>query len=133
LDKKGRIKELRKKIGLTQKEFANRIHLKGNAISMLERGASTLTEQNIELICSPSRLAPGKTVSESWLRSGEGEMFREEAGEDCMETELLDVYQQLWDENKTAVTKHAKFLLREQEETNEAKASRSADTAKKIV
>jgi transcriptional regulator with XRE-family HTH domain len=134
LSPEDRIRELRKKTGLTQQEFADKLKLKsGNTLSMLERGESTLTEQNIELICTPSRLVPGKTVSEDWLRTGKGEMFRAEAGENRMETELLGVYRQLWDENKTAVNKHAKFLLGEQREDGKKEVSRRGDTSKKPV
>jgi transcriptional regulator with XRE-family HTH domain len=127
-----RIKELRKQIGLTQIEFARKIGISDSALSRIENGEG-LTDQNILLICSPSRLASGKTVSEDWLREGAGEMFRAEAGEDHMKTELLGVYQQLWDENKTAVNKHAKFLLREQEESGATRALRRGDTTKKTV
>jgi transcriptional regulator with XRE-family HTH domain len=132
LSQKDRIRELRKKIGLTQEEFARKIGISDSALSRIENGEG-LTDQNILLICTPSRLAPGKTVSEDWLREGAGEMFRAEAGEDRMETELLGVYRQLWEENKTAVNKHAKFLLGEQEESDATRSPRRGDTTKKTV
>lgn len=128
-----RIKELRKKIELTQKEFAQEIGIKNTAISKIENGDASLTEQNIKLICSDSRFIPGVTVSETWLRTGEGEMFVPIADEDSQEAELLDVYRQLWDENKDSVRKHARFLLHEQEETGEKKPPRRGDTSKKTI
>jgi transcriptional regulator with XRE-family HTH domain len=131
LNQADRIKELRKKIGLTQEEFAQKIGIKNTAISKIENGDATLTDQNILLICTPSRLVPSKTISETWLRTGKGEMFASITGENARETELLGIYRQLWDENKTAVSKHAKFLLREQKD--ETKASRREDTTKKTV
>jgi hypothetical protein len=78
-------------------------------------------------------LAPGKTVSEDWLREGAGEMFRAEATEDRMVMELLGVYRQLWDENKTAVNKHAKFLLGEQKESGATRTPGRGVTTKKTV
>lgn len=64
-----RIKEIRKALNLTQKEFAQKIGLKQNAVSILEKDGSTITEQNIKNICTQF------SVSEQWLRSGIGEMF----------------------------------------------------------
>jgi transcriptional regulator with XRE-family HTH domain len=133
LNQGDRIKELRKKIELTQKEFAQEIGIKNTAISKIENGDASLTEQNIKLICSDSRFIPGVTVSETWLRTGEGEMFVPIADEDSQEAELLDVYRQLWDENKDSVRKHARFLLHEQEETGEKKPPRRGDTSKKTI
>jgi transcriptional regulator with XRE-family HTH domain len=133
LDQKDRIRELRKKTGLNQKVFAQKIGIRNTAISKIENGNAALTDQNILLICSPSRLVPGKTVSEDWLRTGEGEMFRAEAGEDRMETELLGVYRQLWDENKRIVNEQADFLLYKQEESGETEAPGRGDTSKKTV
>lgn len=57
-----RIRELRKTLNLTQKEFAQKIGLKQNAISYMEKADSTVTEQNIRTICSQF------SVNENWLR-----------------------------------------------------------------
>jgi transcriptional regulator with XRE-family HTH domain len=131
LSQEDRIRELRKKTGLTQVEFAGKIGVEGATVSRIESGNIRLTSQNILLICTPSRLVPGKTVSDIWLRTGEGEIFRAEAGEDRMETELLGVYRRLQDENKAAVNKHAKYLLWEQEESAETEFSWRGDITKK--
>ncbi len=66
-----RIRELRKTLNLTQKEFAQKIGLKQNAISYMEKADSTVTEQNIRTICSQF------SVNENWLRTGAGKMFLE--------------------------------------------------------
>ena len=66
-----RIRELRKALGLSQKEFAGKIGLKQNAISYMEKSGSTVTEQNIKAICSQF------SVDEHWLRTGCGKMFIE--------------------------------------------------------
>lgn len=66
-----RIRTLRKTLNLSQKEFAEKIGLKQNAISYMEREGSTVTEQNIKNICTQFY------VNENWLRTGSGEMFLE--------------------------------------------------------
>ena len=64
-----RIKELRKKLGLTQIEFAEKIGLKKSAASWIEKNGSNVTTSNIQLICSTFN------VSEEWLLHGTGDMF----------------------------------------------------------
>ena len=64
-----RIRKLRKALGFSQKEFAEKIGLKQNAISYMEKEGATVTEQNIKVICSQF------SVNEEWLRSGAGSMF----------------------------------------------------------
>ncbi|WP_251447812.1 helix-turn-helix domain-containing protein [Vermiculatibacterium agrestimuris] len=63
-----RIKKLRKALGLTQAEFGSRISMKQNTIALIEGGRNT-SNQTIFAICREFG------VSESWLRTGEGEMF----------------------------------------------------------
>ena len=64
-----RIKKLRKALGLTQHEFANRIGSVQNTITGYETGRRVPSNQVISLICREFN------VNESWLRTGEGEMF----------------------------------------------------------
>lgn len=66
-----RIRELRKALNLSQKNFANQIGLKQNAISYMEKAGSTVTEHNIKTICSQFN------INENWLRTGSGTMFLE--------------------------------------------------------
>ena len=65
-----RIKELRNAAGLTQQEFADRIGVKRNTVATYEMGRSTPSDSAITLICREFN------VNETWLRTGEGEMFR---------------------------------------------------------
>ena len=74
----GRVRILRKELSMTQQEFADALKLKsGNTFSMIERGESRVTEQNILLICTPNRLKAGITVNEEWLRTGQGEIYKQ--------------------------------------------------------
>lgn len=65
-----RIKELRKRLNLTQQEFADRLSIKRGAVANYEVGRNTPSDSVIALICREFN------VSEHWLRDGEGEMFR---------------------------------------------------------
>lgn len=69
-----RIKELRKALGLTQKEFGDRIGVKRNTITTYEMGRNEPIPSVISLICKEFN------VNEDWLRFGTGEMFLEKNG-----------------------------------------------------
>lgn len=64
-----RIKELRKALNLTQQEFSDRIGVKRNTIAQYETGRNDPIDAVISLICREFN------VSETWLRTGEGEML----------------------------------------------------------
>ena len=64
-----RIKKLRKGLDLTQQEFANRLGTTRNNIAGYEVGRRSPSEAVISLICKTFN------VSETWLRTGEGERF----------------------------------------------------------
>ena len=66
-----RIKKLRKALDITQQEFADRINVKRNTVATYELGRSEPSNSAIALICREFN------VSETWLRTGEGEMFIE--------------------------------------------------------
>ena len=64
-----RLKVLRKKLGLTQQEFADRLGIKRNAVTNYEVGRNDPADMVVSLICREF------SVSEKWLRTGEGDMF----------------------------------------------------------
>ena len=64
-----RIKKLRQALDLTQQQFADRIGSVQNTITGYETGRRTPSNQVISLICREFN------VSETWLRTGEGDMF----------------------------------------------------------
>lgn len=66
-----RLKELRKNLNLTMEKFGEKIGIKKNTVSQLESGKNNITESAVKLICSTFN------VNETWLRTGEGEMFNE--------------------------------------------------------
>ncbi len=66
---KERIKELRKRLGLTQQEFADKLGIKRGSIGNYELGRNIPVDSVIALICDRCH------VNETWLRTGEGQMF----------------------------------------------------------
>lgn len=97
-----RIRELRKILNLSQKEFAEKIGLKQNAISYMEKAGSTVTEQNIKTICSQF------SVNEDWLRTGIGKMFLEN---NKKQKEFFDIFNGLSPILQDYLIKTAKDLL----------------------
>lgn len=82
---KDRIKELRKAKGLTQFEFADRLKVSRNNIAGYETGRTEPSGSAISLICRTF------SVSETWLRTGEGEMFSDTAREEQIAAFMGDV------------------------------------------
>lgn len=66
-----RIEYIRKSAGLTQEQFADKIGLSRNYLWMLESGSRVPSDRTIKDICREFG------VDEVWLRTGEGEPFRE--------------------------------------------------------
>ena len=66
-----RIKALRKKLKLTQQEFADKLKISRGNIGAYEVGKNAPSDAVISLICKTFH------VNEDWLRNGNGEMFEE--------------------------------------------------------
>lgn len=64
-----RIKELRKVLGITQQALADRLGIRQNTIAKYETGRGNPTTAVVSLICREF------SVSETWLRTGAGDMF----------------------------------------------------------
>jgi transcriptional regulator with XRE-family HTH domain len=64
-----RLKDIRKALRLTQKEFAARLGITDSGISRLEKGQNQLTDQLIRAICREYK------VNYEYLKNGIGEMF----------------------------------------------------------
>ena len=77
-----RIRKLRKLLNLTQQEFADRIGTKRNTIANYETGRNTPIDAIIVSICREYN------VNETWLKTGEGEMFTQAT--DAKSTESLN-------------------------------------------
>lgn len=110
-----RIRELRKLLGLSQEKFAGVIGLKQNAISIMEKPGSTVTEHNIRAICSQFN------VREQWLRDGTGEVFEIN---DKKWNEFLDIFHELSPYLQDYLIKVAHGLLELQDKIRSDKCSK---------
>lgn len=64
-----RIKMLRNELGLSLVSFGDKIKMTNSNISKMEKDLRVVTDRTITIICNEF------SVSEKWLRTGEGEMF----------------------------------------------------------
>lgn len=69
-----RIKTLRKALDLTLEKFGDRLGVTKVAISNIENGKRSVTEQMLKAICREFN------VNEEWLRDGVGEMLKQRDG-----------------------------------------------------
>ena len=80
-----RVKELRKQINLTQQAFADRLNLKRNTVGSYEVNVVEPSDRTISDICREF------TVNETWLRTGEGEMFNQITRSEKITAFLTDI------------------------------------------
>ena len=111
-----RVRALRDYLGLTMKEFGEKLSLSQGNVSLIESGKVNITDRNIKLICSTWN------VNENWLRNGEGDMFQPESSsavdqlvkrfsfpEIC--AKLLYTYDALDEERQKAVLDYARTFI----------------------
>lgn len=103
-----RLRDLRKRLGLNQVEFGEKVGIGGTAISKIEKGDRGLTETLLRSICREFN------VNEEWLRYGTGEMFSPKSSDMISDLsrkyglglygqQLLETYLSLSDADKRAV------------------------------
>lgn len=90
---KDRIKIIRKDSKLTQVEFGKKIGVKGNTVTGYETGLRTPTDAVLRSICREFR------VNETWLRTGEGEIFRPLPPEDEVAAAVSNVLEDIHCDN----------------------------------
>ena len=76
---KDRIKEVRITVGITQAKFAERTAISTSYISEIENGIKDVNERVVRLVASEFN------VNENWLRTGQGNMFNEDASANMSE------------------------------------------------
>ena len=64
-----RLRNIRKTLNLTLEKFGEKLGVGKTAISKLEKGENSITDQMMLSICREYN------VNENWLRTGEGDMF----------------------------------------------------------
>lgn len=75
---KDRIYEVRRRSGLNQSDFAEKLNLSKNFISLIETGNRSPSDRTISDICREFG------CNEVWLRTGEGEPFQQESKEEAI-------------------------------------------------
>lgn len=80
-----RVKELRKQVNLTQQAFADRLNLKRNTVGSYEVNVVEPSDRTISDICREFN------VNETWLRTGEGEMFNQITRSEKITAFLTDI------------------------------------------
>jgi len=103
-----RVKEVRAANNMSQAEFAKLLGVGQSTLGMMEVSKRKISERHIKSICSIC------SVNESWLRSGDGEMFVEsshatidqlanEYNLDSLDKQLLSTYLELSPANRQAL------------------------------
>lgn len=113
-----RIKDVRNSLGLTLEKFGEKLGVTKTAISRIEKGERSLTEQMTKSICREFG------VDYIWLTTGEGEMFvdtdddfieridRIMAGEDEARKNLFKFMLELSDDDIAALDRLMKKAIR---------------------
>lgn len=97
-----RVKELRKTLKLTQREFGSKISVAQTYLSQIENGDREVTDKIAQLIILQF------SVNENWLRTGSGKMFLEN---DRKQKEFFDIFDELSPVLQDYLIKTAKDLL----------------------
>ena len=100
-----RLKKLRKELDITQQELADKLVTARNNIAGYETGKRQPRYAVISLICKTD--FPQGRVNETWLRTGEGEMFIEASRDERIATFVGDI---LKDEEETFKKKFISML-----------------------
>ena len=111
-----RVRQLRKELGLNQSDFGKKIGMKQTSVSTMEAQGATVSDQAIKAICNTF------SVNETWLRTGQGEMFNTDKVDDAFSRladqyeldyigqEILRTYLQLDNTGRAAISRFAMML-----------------------
>lgn len=116
MDSGKRVRELRKNIGLTLEKFGKPLGVGKTAISNIENGERSLTEQMAKSICREYN------VNYLWLTEGKGDIFTttpesvvDELAEDFkldeMDKKIIEKYLKLSDEQREVIKKYIKSIF----------------------
>lgn len=100
-----RIKEVRKKLGLSQAEFGSKLGLTQQSIALLEQGKTPVSDKHIKPICSIF------SVNENWLRSGIGDMFVR----DDINSRFNEIYNTLNEANRELIDNILDMMIIQQD------------------
>ena len=101
---KDRLKEFRKRLGLKQRDVAERLEVSVGLIGAWECGSDTIPKTRIYQLCNEYN------VSRDWLERGEGDMFVEPETP-SFEDEMYEMYKQLKPAQKEVWKSLAELIL----------------------
>lgn len=107
-----RLKELRRKEHLSQKEFGERVFLSQDQISLLELGKRKITERTINDICREFN------VNRVWLETGKGDMYIDCLKDLAVEEEVKEITNMLFEldeEDRKAISNLINSLIKRKE------------------
>ena len=105
-----RIKQVRKALNLNQAEFGERIGVKQSTVTAYECGNRTPLDAVIAMICKTFN------VNETWLRTGEGEMFAPVDSSDSFRARFVRMMMGLTDKEWAVLEEKARQLLDEEKD-----------------
>ncbi|MDR1986944.1 MAG: helix-turn-helix domain-containing protein [Treponema sp.] len=103
-----RIKQVREALKLSQVQFSRVISLSSGYLAGVEVEKRKANDRIIKLICSSFN------VNETWLKTGEGDMFRLSPDEEC--TKLVSLYKELDPKFQAYILKQIDLLLSMQDQ-----------------
>ena len=116
---KERLKELRKKLNLTQRELAEKLGVKTSQVGNWECGLYNLTPARIAQICA------ALNVRREWFETGEGDVLEPQRPEKRTRDEILAdmfelLYNELSDVGKETVDEFLDKLLEQRRQSQKA-------------
>lgn len=117
-----RIKEVRKKLGLSQKDFAEKVGISQRSVSWGEQPGNNVPDSTIKSLCIVFR------INETWLRTGDGDMliepdtfsldqYAKERGASELELAIAKAYFDLPQDVRSQMLAKLKSLLNGEAET----------------
>lgn len=111
-----RIREVRKYLGLSQKDFAEKVGISQRSVSWGEQPGNNVPDSTVKSLCIVFR------INEAWLRTGEGDMLEQpetfsldqylkENGCTALEMEIVKAYFELDFDTRQKVFEHFRARL----------------------
>jgi transcriptional regulator with XRE-family HTH domain len=110
-----RVKQLRKKLKLTQHDFAKVLAVSGGLIACIETQERIVNDRTIKQICDSFNVNP------QWLRTGEGDMFIQK--DDTKLKKLLALFTNLQPQYQDFIFNAMSFFLKMQEQADQNRSN----------
>ena len=106
-DLKDRVKEVRLKLGISQRDFAKSVFISQTLLGDIELGNRNVNDRTIQLISTQFK------VNKEWLLTGKGRMFDSQPPDIQLE-KLIDIFKQLDKPLRNFLLLQSKELLKMQ-------------------